>query len=86
MDEPVSIEPDRSAGAVRLLVPLIAALQFLTILPPMMRRLFTSEEMGRSTGYFPLIGALLGGMLALLNWGLAQVWAPTVCAVLVFAT
>jgi adenosylcobinamide-GDP ribazoletransferase len=41
--------------------------------------------MGRSTGYFPLAGALLGGVLALLNWGLMQLWPPTVSAALVLA-
>jgi adenosylcobinamide-GDP ribazoletransferase len=83
MNDQASTEPKHGTGAVRFLVPPIAALQFLTILPPIIRRLFTTEEMGRSTGYFPLVGALLGGMLALLNWGLAQVWPPTVSAALV---
>ena len=30
----------------RFLVPPIAALQFLTLVPPIIRRLFTSSEMG----------------------------------------
>lgn len=50
----------------RLLSPLVAclaALQFLTILPPLIRRAFTPEEMGRAAGYFPLAGALIGLLL-----------------------
>ena len=55
----------------RFLVPPIAALQFLTLVPPIIRRLFTSSEMGRAVGYFPLVGALLGGLLVLLDKGLS---------------
>jgi adenosylcobinamide-GDP ribazoletransferase len=85
MNDQISSDPEHGTGAVRFFVPPIAALQFLTILPPIIHRLFTPEEMGRSTGYFPLVGALLGGMLALLNRGLAQVWPPAVSAALVLA-
>ena len=85
MSDPGPVKPDHGVGAARFLVPPIAALQFLTILPPVIRRIFTPEEMGRSTGYFPLVGALLGGILALLNWALTRVWPPTVSAALVLA-
>ena len=39
---------------------LAAAVQFLTVLPPLVRRPFTAQELGRSVGWFPLIGALIG--------------------------
>ena len=42
----------------------LAALQFLTVIPPLVRRPFTDEEMVRSLGYFPVVGVLLGGLLA----------------------
>jgi adenosylcobinamide-GDP ribazoletransferase len=45
------------------LLPPLAALQFLTLTPPIVRRAFTPQELGRAVGYFPLIGALLGSVL-----------------------
>jgi adenosylcobinamide-GDP ribazoletransferase len=69
----------------RLTVPPIAALQFLTVAPPIIRRLFTLEEMGRAVGYFPLIGALLGSILATLYWGLAYILPGEVATALVLA-
>ena len=58
--------------------PPLAALQFLTIIPPIIRRPFTAREMGLSTAYYPLIGALLGLTL----WGvdilLAYILPPSV--------
>jgi adenosylcobinamide-GDP ribazoletransferase len=43
---------------------LAAAIQFLLISPAFIRRAFTPEEMGKSTAFYPLVGALLGGILA----------------------
>lgn len=40
-----------------------AALQFLTILPPVVKRPFTSAEMGASLAFYPLVGLLLGVVL-----------------------
>ncbi|MCX8062495.1 MAG: adenosylcobinamide-GDP ribazoletransferase [Anaerolineales bacterium] len=40
-----------------------AALQFLTILPPLVKRPFTTAEMGASLAFYPLVGLLLGGIL-----------------------
>lgn len=44
-----------------------AAWQFLTIFPGLKYR---PEELSRSAGYFPLIGLILGLILAGLDWGL----------------
>jgi adenosylcobinamide-GDP ribazoletransferase len=74
-----------SGWASRLFTPPIAALQFLTLFPPIIRRMFTPAEMGRAVGYLSLIGALLGGALGGLAWGLAYVFSPAVAAVLVLA-
>jgi adenosylcobinamide-GDP ribazoletransferase len=60
----------------------MAALQFLTIVPPIIRRLFTEDEMGRAVGFFPLVGALLGGLLAALDRGLTQILPGEVAAAL----
>ena len=48
-------------------VAFAAALQFLTISPPLVRRMFDDVEIGASVAYFPLVGLLLGGLLAALN-------------------
>jgi adenosylcobinamide-GDP ribazoletransferase len=45
---------------------LIAALQFLTILP--IKRSFTARQIGRSALFFPLVGAIIGAVLAGLNY------------------
>lgn len=63
----------------------LAALQFLTIVPPIIRRRFTAQEMGWSVGFFPLVGLLLGLVLAGLRWGSGYLLPPGVAAVLVLA-
>ncbi len=44
----------------------LAALQFLTTIP--IRRKFSDEEVGGSLSYFPLVGLILGLILAALCW------------------
>jgi adenosylcobinamide-GDP ribazoletransferase len=61
----------------------LAAVQFLTIAPPLVRRPFTAAEMGRSVGYFPLVGLLIGGLLAGLDRLFAFFLPPGVAAALV---
>jgi len=46
----------------------LAALKFLTIIPLPWRREASLEEVGRSIGYFPVIGLIIGLILAGLNW------------------
>jgi adenosylcobinamide-GDP ribazoletransferase len=60
-----------------------AALQFLTLVPPIIHRRFTVQEMGWSVGFFPLVGVLLGLVLAGLRWGSGYLLPPGVSAVLV---
>ncbi|HEX4143602.1 MAG TPA: adenosylcobinamide-GDP ribazoletransferase [Pirellulales bacterium] len=62
-----------------------AALQFLTISPPLVRRLFTDAELVASVGYFPLVGLLLGGILAIWDAGLRWLLPVEVASVLVLA-
>jgi adenosylcobinamide-GDP ribazoletransferase len=69
----------------RLLTPPVAALQFLTLAPPIVRRAFTAEEMGRAVGWFSLVGALLGGVLVGLDGFLTRILPGEVTAVLVLA-
>jgi adenosylcobinamide-GDP ribazoletransferase len=71
-------EQRRSAFA-----PLAAAFQFLTVIPPLVRRPFTPRELGYSVGWFPLVGLLLGALLAGLDWLLARAFPPGVTTALV---
>ena len=68
------------------MVELLAALQFLTIFPPVIKRPFTSQELGRSVGFYPLVGLALGGVLVGLAVLLALAFPPAVAAALLAAT
>lgn len=59
---------------------LLAAFQFLTILP--IKRNFTTEQVGRSCVYFPVVGLLIGLAIAGLNWGLGFILPTAVVNVL----
>lgn len=84
MSDP-EVSTHRPGLLARMLTPPVAALQFLTLFPPLIRRMFTAEEMGRAVGWFPLVGALLGALLALLDLGLRQIFPVSVSSVLVLA-
>ena len=68
------------ARSAKLLTPVAAALQFLTILPPIVRREFTGLELGRSTAYFPLVGILIGVILAGMDLADSRMLPPSVGA------
>ncbi len=53
--------------------PFLLALQFLTRLPVVINGVVADEEVGRSLLYYPLVGLVIGVLLALLAWGLATV-------------
>ena len=38
-------------------------MQFLTVIPPLIKRLFTPPEMGRAVAYYPLVGLVIGAVL-----------------------
>jgi len=46
----------------------LAALRFLTIIPIPWRREVSPEELGRSAGYFPVVGLIIGLILVGLDW------------------
>ena len=46
----------------------LTALRFLTIFHIPSGRVETAEDMGRSTMWFPVVGLIIGGILALFNW------------------
>jgi adenosylcobinamide-GDP ribazoletransferase len=83
--EPALPEPTRSAGRASPLAAFLAALQFLLLSPAFIRRIFTDREMGASVGFYPLVGALLGGLLALLDLLLAPLFSLPVRSVLVLS-
>jgi adenosylcobinamide-GDP ribazoletransferase len=62
---------------------LLAAFQFLTLLP--IKRSFTAEQVGRSCVYFPVVGLVIGLVLAGLNWGLGNFLPSAVVNVLLVA-
>src|SRR5215510_5411873 len=49
------------------MVSIIAAFQFLTIFPTLIKRMFTSQEMGRAVAWFPLVGVVVGLALYSVN-------------------
>jgi adenosylcobinamide-GDP ribazoletransferase len=63
----------------------LAALQFLTVVPPLLRRPLTPAELGRAVGWFALVGALLGAALAGADRALGLLFPPGVTAALVLA-
>jgi len=50
------------------MVSIIAAFQFLTISPTIVKRMFTSQEMGRAVGWFPFVGVVLGFLLYIVSY------------------
>jgi len=64
------------------LTAVAVALQFLTTCPPIIKRVFAAAELGRAVAFFPLVGAALGGLLALASWALGQVFPAGVSAAL----
>ena len=63
----------------------LAALQFLTIAPPLVKRNFSPAEWGRAVAWFPSVGLLLGSVLWGLNEAVRLLWPPSVAAALVLA-
>ena len=64
------------------MIPLIAAFQFLTIIPTLIKRPFTSQEMGRAVGWFPLVGLALGALLYAVNASAQKNFSVEIAAVL----
>ena len=67
------------------MVSLLAAFQFLTTFPPLIRRNFTAGELGRAVGYFPIVGLALGGVLYGLGSGLQMIFPIQVVAIYILA-
>jgi adenosylcobinamide-GDP ribazoletransferase len=63
----------------------LAAIQFLTSIPVPLKRELSPEQLGRSTAYFPLVGLIIGGVLAGLNRLLYYILPPGVNNALLIA-
>jgi adenosylcobinamide-GDP ribazoletransferase len=68
---------------MNFLIPIFVAAQFLTVFPPVIKRIFTPKEMGRAVGFFPLVGLGLGALLFGLNHIIGLVFSATVQTALV---
>jgi len=64
----------------------LAALQFLTTIPIPWRREFSPEELGRSAGYFPVVGLIIGLILVGLNWLFSLILPSAVVNALLIAS
>jgi len=67
-------------------VRFLAALQFLTTIPLPRRREVSPEEAGRSIAYFPVVGIIIGLILAGLNWLLGLLLPSVVVNVLLIVS
>jgi len=65
------------------MISFFAALQFLTQIPPLIKRPFTEKELGKAVGHYPLVGILIGIVLLGANALLALIIPPGLRAALV---
>ena len=63
----------------------LAALQFLLLTPAFIRRTFTPQEMGKAVGFYPLVGLLLGAILAIVDILLGFIFPIQVRSALILA-
>lgn len=76
-----AVEPPRPPRGPLWLRAAATALQFLTVAPPLLRRPLLPEELGQAVAYYPLVGLIIGGILALLHVVLSlELPAPLVSA------
>lgn len=67
------------------MIPFLASLQFLTLIPPIIKRPFTPKELGRAVGYYPLVGLLIGAILTGANYLFALVFPSSITTALTLA-
>ena len=67
------------------MISFYAALQFLTIVPWPRRRVYSADELGSAAIFFPVIGFLLGLVLALVNAALEPVASAGLSSVILVA-
>ncbi len=67
------------------MISLLAAFQFLTTFPAVIRRSFTAGELGRAVGFFPVVGMALGGVLYGLGSVLQLIFPTPIVAIFILA-
>lgn len=67
------------------MISFFAALQFLTQIPPLIKRPFSGKELGQAVGFYPLVGLLIGIVFLVANALLALVFPSGLRAALVLA-
>lgn len=60
----------------------LVAMQFLSILPPVIKRSLTPVELGNSTGFYPVVGIIFGAILASTNYLLSMLFPAAITAAL----
>jgi adenosylcobinamide-GDP ribazoletransferase len=60
-------------------------MEFLTLMPPVFRRMFAPREMGRSVAYFPLVGFVIGLILLAADHLLSLLLPPLLTSALLLA-
>jgi len=64
------------------MISIIAAFQFLTICPTLIKRMFTSQEMAHAVAWFPLVGVVLGALLYGVHFLLQIIFPANISAAL----
>jgi adenosylcobinamide-GDP ribazoletransferase len=64
-------------------VGFLVALQFLTSIPLSLKHELSPAQLGRATAWFPLVGLVIGIILAVLNWLMGFILPASVANVLV---
>jgi adenosylcobinamide-GDP ribazoletransferase len=64
-------------------VSFLVALQFLTSIPISLKREFSPAQLGRATAWFPLVGLVIGIILAVLSWLMGFILPASAANVLV---
>lgn len=64
------------------MISIIAAFQFLTIFPALIKRMFTPQEMARAVGWFPLVGVVLGALLYAVHYFAQMAFPVSISAAL----
>jgi len=78
--------PEGMKGArFRSFSAFLAAIQFLTVAPPIIRRPFSLQELGEAVGFYPLVGLLMGLILVCADYLLAYLLPAQVRTALILA-
>jgi len=85
MTEEQPFKPEQEEESGFSLSAILVAAQFLTTMPPVIKRPFTNQELGRAVAFFPLVGLGLGIVLAGVNALLNLFFPPNLSTALLLA-